>query len=36
VLAAGRDGVGMVDGVMVDAVHVRMARDVLARAGEPA
>lgn len=28
------EGVGVVDGQMVDAVHVRMARDVLARAGE--
>jgi citrate lyase subunit beta/citryl-CoA lyase len=35
VLAAAGAGVGMVDGVMVDAVHVRMARDVLSRAGEP-
>jgi citrate lyase subunit beta/citryl-CoA lyase len=34
VLAAGAAGVGMVGEVMVDAVHVRMARDVLARAGE--
>jgi citrate lyase subunit beta/citryl-CoA lyase len=34
VLAAATHGVGMVDGVMVDAVHVRMARDVLSRAGE--
>jgi citrate lyase subunit beta/citryl-CoA lyase len=34
VLAAGARGVGMVGEVMVDAVHMRMARDVLARAGE--
>jgi citrate lyase subunit beta/citryl-CoA lyase len=34
VLAVAADGVGMVNGVMVDGVHVRMARDVLARAGE--
>jgi citrate lyase subunit beta/citryl-CoA lyase len=30
------DGVGVIDGQMVDAVHVTMARDVLARAGEKA
>lgn len=34
VLAAGAAGVGVVDGAMVDAVHVRMAEAVLARAGE--
>jgi citrate lyase subunit beta/citryl-CoA lyase len=34
VVAAGADGVGLLDGVMVDAVHVRMARDLLSRAGE--
>jgi citrate lyase subunit beta/citryl-CoA lyase len=34
VLAAGREGVGVVDGQMVDAVHLRMAQTVLARAGE--
>ena len=34
VLAAAAHGVGMVDGVMVDAVHERIARVVLARAGE--
>jgi citrate lyase subunit beta / citryl-CoA lyase len=32
VVAAGQAGVGMVDGQMVDEVHVRMARAVLARA----
>jgi citrate lyase subunit beta/citryl-CoA lyase len=34
VLEAGREGVGVVDGQMVDAVHLRMAQTVLARAGE--
>ena len=34
VIAAGADGVGVVDGAMVDAVHVRMAEVVLARAGQ--
>jgi citrate lyase subunit beta/citryl-CoA lyase len=34
VLRAAEGGVGVVDGQMVDAVHVTMARDVLARAGE--
>ncbi len=34
VLDAAADGVGMVDGVMVDAAHVAMARAVLALAGE--
>ena len=34
VLDAGGEGVGVVDGQMVDAVHVAMARSVLARAGE--
>jgi citrate lyase subunit beta/citryl-CoA lyase len=33
VLAAAESGVGLVDGQMVDAVHVSMARAVLARAG---
>lgn len=33
VLEAGRDGVGVVDGQMVDAVHLRMAETVLSRAG---
>lgn len=33
VLDAAGSGVGLVDGQMVDAVHVTMARDVLARAG---
>jgi citrate lyase subunit beta / citryl-CoA lyase len=33
VLVAGRAGVGVVDGEMIDDVHVRMARTVLARAG---
>ncbi len=32
-LRAGADGVGVVDGQMVDAVHLRMARTVLRRAG---
>jgi citrate lyase subunit beta/citryl-CoA lyase len=35
VLAAGEAGVGVLDGQMVDDVHVRMARAVLARAPEP-
>ncbi len=35
VLAAGQAGVGVVDGQMVDDVHVRMARATLARAPEP-
>lgn len=34
VLQASGSGVGVVDGQMVDAVHVTMARAVLARAGE--
>jgi citrate lyase subunit beta/citryl-CoA lyase len=34
VIAAGAEGVGVLDGAMVDAVHVRMAEAVLARAGE--
>ncbi|HVL85449.1 MAG TPA: CoA ester lyase [Pseudonocardia sp.] len=34
VVAASTGGVGLVDGRMVDDVHVRMARAVLARAGE--
>ncbi len=34
VIAAGATGVGVLDGAMVDAVHVRMAEAVLARAGE--
>ncbi len=33
VLAAGEAGVGVVDGQMVDSVHVKMARSVLARVG---
>jgi citrate lyase subunit beta/citryl-CoA lyase len=33
VIAAGASGVGVLDGAMVDAVHVRMAEAVLARAG---
>jgi citrate lyase subunit beta/citryl-CoA lyase len=33
VLDAAEVGVGLVDGQMVDAVHVAMARDALARAG---
>jgi citrate lyase subunit beta/citryl-CoA lyase len=33
VLAVGRAGVGVVDGQMIDDVHIRMARAVLARAG---
>ena len=36
VLAAGAAGVGVVDGQMVDEVHVRMARAVLARVPGPA
>ena len=32
VLAAGEAGVGVVDGQMIDDVHVRMARATLARA----
>jgi len=36
VLAAGDEGVAVVDGQMVDAVHVKMARSVLARAGRTA
>jgi citrate lyase subunit beta/citryl-CoA lyase len=35
VLAAGTAGVAVVDGAMVDGVHVRMAQRVLARAGLP-
>lgn len=35
VLAAGESGVGLVDGQMVDAVHLTLARAVLARAGRP-
>ncbi len=35
VLAAGAAGVGVVDGEMVDDVHVRLAQAVLARAPEP-
>lgn len=34
ILAAGESGVGLVNGEMVDAVHLTMARTVLARAGE--
>jgi citrate lyase subunit beta/citryl-CoA lyase len=34
ILAVGQAGVGVVDGQMVDEVHVRMARAVLARAPE--
>jgi citrate lyase subunit beta/citryl-CoA lyase len=34
VLAAGAAGVAVIDGAMVDGVHVRMAQRVLARAGE--
>ena len=33
VLAAGDAGVGVVDGQMVDIVHVKMAQSVLARVG---
>ena len=36
VVAAGAEGVGVVDGQMVDEVHVRMARAVLARVPGPA
>ncbi|RZT83471.1 citrate lyase subunit beta/citryl-CoA lyase [Pseudonocardia sediminis] len=36
VLEAGESGVGLVDGQMVDAVHLTLARAVLARAGRPA
>nr|WP_275404256.1 CoA ester lyase [Pseudonocardia acidicola] len=35
VLAASVDGVGLLNGEMIDDVHVRMARATLARAGEP-
>ena len=35
VLAAGAAGVGVVDGQMIDDVHVRMARATLARAAPP-
>jgi citrate lyase subunit beta/citryl-CoA lyase len=35
VLAASENGVGLLDGEMVDDVHVRMARATLARAGAP-
>lgn len=35
VLSAARAGVGVVDGEMVDEVHVKMATAVLRRAGEP-
>ncbi|HZE67240.1 MAG TPA: CoA ester lyase [Sporichthyaceae bacterium] len=35
VLAAAVNGVGELNGMMVDAVHVRMARDILIRAGQP-
>ncbi|WP_224392392.1 CoA ester lyase [Pseudonocardia sp. ICBG1293] len=35
VLAAAAAGVAVVDGRMVDAVHIAMARQVLARAGRP-
>lgn len=35
VVAAGASGVGVVDGEMVDDVHLRMAAALLARAGEP-
>lgn len=34
VLAAAAQGVGIVDGAMVDAAHLRGARDVLARVGQ--
>jgi citrate lyase subunit beta/citryl-CoA lyase len=34
IVAAGQSGVAVVDGQMVDEVHVRMARAVLARAPE--
>ena len=36
VLAATADGVAVLDGQMVDAVHIRMARQVIERAGEAA
>jgi len=36
VLAAGRDGAAALDGQMVDEVHLKMARQTLARAGETA
>jgi citrate lyase subunit beta / citryl-CoA lyase len=36
VVAAGAAGVAVVDGQMVDSVHVKMAQSVLARAGRPA
>jgi citrate lyase subunit beta/citryl-CoA lyase len=36
VIAAAASGVGVLDGAMVDAVHVRMAEMVLIRAGESA
>lgn len=36
VIAAADGGVAVIDGQMVDDVHVRMARSVLARAGVPA
>lgn len=36
VLAAGQAGVGLVDGQMVDAVHLTLARTVLARVSRPA
>ncbi|NMH91786.1 CoA ester lyase [Pseudonocardia bannensis] len=35
VLAAATGGVGLLDGEMIDDVHVRMARAVLVRAGQP-
>jgi citrate lyase subunit beta/citryl-CoA lyase len=35
VLAAAASGVAVVDGRMVDAVHTRLARQVIERAGEP-
>ncbi len=35
VIAAAGGGVGVLDGAMVDAVHLRMAETVLARAGVP-
>jgi citrate lyase subunit beta/citryl-CoA lyase len=34
VLEATADGVAVVDGQMVDAVHIRLARQVIERAGE--
>jgi citrate lyase subunit beta/citryl-CoA lyase len=33
VVEAAQSGVGVVDGEMVDDVHLRMARDVIGRAG---